>query len=180
MLYVLLSGVYGRAHLFLLIISFTLGLTNTESLAVTVTFTVFNVPNSLHTYALGINNKSQVVGYYCNDSGTYGFSLVGGGLNTIDVAGVPPRRRAPQGNFDTGMSMGLRWEDGGFQYFRFGNENFSLLGSPSMPMSRVHGISNNGMLVGRSGPPQLLRRREQLPYVQRTRNLLDLRRRNQQ
>src|SRR5205823_13275062 len=50
-------------------------------------FTTIDVPNSVTTNALGINNQGQIVSNYGDVSGrTLGFLLSGGTFTTIDVA----------------------------------------------------------------------------------------------
>src|SRR5205085_4723489 len=53
------------------------------------TYTLFDVPGSLATYATGINSAGDVVGYYVDSSGNFnGFVLSAGSYTTITYPGA--------------------------------------------------------------------------------------------
>ena len=51
-------------------------------------FTAIDVPGSGNTYAYGINNSGQIVGYFQDAGGYHGFVDTGGRFTTIDVPGA--------------------------------------------------------------------------------------------
>jgi probable HAF family extracellular repeat protein len=55
-------------------------------------FTTLTVPGASQTYAYGINNAGQIVGYYKgSDRMAHGFLLSGGSYTTIDLPNLPGR-----------------------------------------------------------------------------------------
>ena len=67
-----------------------LGATTQPSLADPLNFTVtlIDVPGSISTTAIGINNSSQIVGRYTDSAGnTHGFLDTNGTFTTLDFPG---------------------------------------------------------------------------------------------
>jgi probable HAF family extracellular repeat protein len=52
------------------------------------TFITFDVPGAIHTEAHGINEKGQIVGWFQDATGVYGFLKEGTTFTTIDVPGA--------------------------------------------------------------------------------------------
>ena len=110
-----------------------------------------NVPGATNTFATGVNNAGQVVGFYL-DAGysRHGFLLSGGLITTFDVPGAI--RTYPTGINDSGQIVGS-WSDGSVWwdrgFLRSVGGAFSTLDEPSATTGTYpSGINNAGQIVG--------------------------------
>jgi hypothetical protein len=113
----------------------------------TYTYSNIQVPGSLSTSPEGINNRGEVVGYYQNSSGVYGFLLSNGNYTTISCSA------ATLGTFafginDNGVIVGyysVPFKNYGFVYMNGKCENLAdFNGSTPSPT----GINDAGVIVG--------------------------------
>jgi probable HAF family extracellular repeat protein len=119
----------------------------TQAWGLTYTYSDIQVPGSISTSPKGINNKGEVVGYYQNSSGVYGFVLSNGNYTTINCSA------ATQGTFafginDDGVIVGYYstpFKNYGFVYANGKCKNLSDF-SGSVPYAA--GINNAGQIVG--------------------------------
>jgi len=111
-------------------------------------FITVDVPGADHTYAYGINDQGQVVGYYAGtfngNFGTHGFLDSGGTITTLQVPGTT--QTLAFGINNRGTVVGTA--DG--QGFIYSDGSYSLFNAPGGIQS-YGGINANGEIVGNSG-----------------------------
>jgi uncharacterized membrane protein len=116
-------------------------------------FTTIDPPNSVGTFALGINNVGQIVGEYDDAGGhEYGFLLSAGVYSTIDFPGSTltdvlkvNKLGAMVGIYDNpdGSEHGFLLQDG----------TFTSIDYPGAFFTDAYGINNGGQIVGGYGDP---------------------------
>jgi hypothetical protein len=119
----------------------------TQAWGITYTYSNIQVPGSISTSPKGINNKGEVVGYYQNSSGVYGFLLSNGNYTTISCSD------ATLGTFafginDNGVIVGyysVPFKNYGFVYVNGECKNLSDFGD-SAPYAAA--INDAGEIVG--------------------------------
>src|SRR5262245_62836905 len=79
-------------------------------LEVSGVYSTLDDPSALDTFAQGINNTGQIVGYYVNVSGTHGFLLSGGSYTTLDGPPAATETSA-EGINDAGQIVGYDNDD---------------------------------------------------------------------
>jgi len=109
-----------------------------------ITFNTFDDPAALPgtTYAYGINDTGQIVGWYYDGSGNggdHGFLLSGGTYTTLDYPGaISPSHGTPAtfayGINDLGQIVGTTWQGGTSFLFSDGTYTTSFAGFVSSPI----------------------------------------------
>jgi probable HAF family extracellular repeat protein len=115
------------------------------------TYQEISAPNSDQTWASGINNLGQVVGYYeiPNTNIIEGF-LLSGGVYTSIIFNGEPNTFATAIN-DSGLIAGfVQTQDIGTPYFGFTYQNGfkSMIKFPTAKSTQAFGINNAGQVVG--------------------------------
>lgn len=110
------------------------------------TYTQIDVPGATRTFAIGINNVSDISGWYVNFDGTYhGFLLSGGTYTTIDYPGSSATEL--YGMNDLGQFVGYTGTATvGFEYDSKTQE-FTNIAYPGAS-STLPGVINNAGAVG--------------------------------
>ena len=119
------------------------------------TYTIIDVPGAAHTYASGINNAGQIVGYYLGTAGGiegyHGFLYSDGKFTTID----PPNAQSTYGTYayginDAGAIVGVYAKSGGIYGFLDSGGKFTSLNASegSYDFTYSRGINNIGQIVG--------------------------------
>lgn len=86
------------------------------------TFTSINVPGAVSTWATGINDQGEVVGYYSDGTHTYGFLESGGTYTSFNVPGATDTEA--NGINDAGEIVGT---------FDNANGQYAFLATSSVP-----------------------------------------------
>ena len=113
------------------------------------TFTAFDVPDTTLTYALGINDSGQIVGYTYTVAGYqyHGFLLdVDGTYTTLDVA-----PGSVDGINDSGQIVGSYTDQGGAEthgYVLNVDGTYTTIAPPDSTLSNAYGINGSGQIVG--------------------------------
>jgi uncharacterized membrane protein len=106
-------------------------------------FITIDVPNSVTTVALGINNQGQIVG----NSDGHGFLLSTGTFTTIDV----PSSQGTEASRinDRGQIVGIYGDASGGQHgFLLSGDTFTTIDVPDSAFTNTTGINNEGQIVG--------------------------------
>jgi uncharacterized membrane protein len=111
-------------------------------------FTTLRVPGSLETQAVGINNRTQVVGEYIDPSGTYrGFLWQRGRFSTVDGPGS--LGGAVLDINDRGQMVGVHdAADGSKRGFLLSKGRYTTFAAPGAPVTFPIDINNHGQIVG--------------------------------
>jgi len=117
------------------------------------TYTSFDAPGATLTEILGINNKNQMVGIYLDSAAVqHGFTLVGTKFTSFDYPMTGVNVTAADRINDSGEIVGLYGTNGSagpfMGYTRLGKTFTSVL-FPNSTETRVRGVNNGGMIVGR-------------------------------
>jgi probable HAF family extracellular repeat protein len=107
-------------------------------------FSTIDVPGASATWATGINDSGEIVGYFDDSKGTHGFVYVEGQFNKIDVPGVSGNTLAMRIN-NSGHIVGTV---GGTHGFLDVSGNFSTFDFPSATGTFANGINDGGQIVG--------------------------------
>ena len=117
------------------------------------TYSTFDVPDATNTYAYGINNAGQIVGYYTDSGGkSHGFLLdVDGSYTTLDVPGATATY--PVGINDAGQIVGGHTVFHGTVYMDYGflldvDRNYTKFRVPGSTDTFAYGINASGQIVG--------------------------------
>src|SRR5262249_35264435 len=119
------------------------------------TYTTIDVPvaNSF-TFARGINDNGQIVGYYSDDIGTHGFLLSGGSYTTLDdpLASGHITTYA-NGINDLGQLVGAYVYGSGEHVFLYNNGTYTSIDDPLAidgpgRSTIAYGINDLGQIVG--------------------------------
>ena len=111
-------------------------------------FTYLDVPGAQRTYPTGINDKSQIVGYYVDGMGqAHGFLFVNGAFNPFEVPyPVGSNGTHPQDINNPGQIVGTYWTpQGESRGFLFNNGVFTTLYAGILT---ANGINDWGDIVG--------------------------------
>jgi probable HAF family extracellular repeat protein len=110
------------------------------------TFIGVNVPGAAFTQPNGINDHSQIVGSYSDNTGTHGFLETHGSLTTLDVPGssftVPFRIN------NRGQIVGWYYDNGEHGFLRDTNGSFTTIDLPGGSFNFLSGINDQGQIVG--------------------------------
>ena len=130
----------------LITLSFMLGITRAVP-ATSYTWTSFDYPGALFTYAHGVNNSGQIVGGYSDGSTDYGFSLNGGIFTSFNYPGAYYTRA--NGVSNNGQIVGGYGDGSGNHGFsRDSGGVFSSIDYPGSYYTWAHGVNNSGQIVG--------------------------------
>lgn len=108
-------------------------------------FTSFFYQGSTQTYALGINNNSQIVG----NATPHGFIYSGGNFTTIDYPNA--RQTNPTGINNTGQIVGWYLANDASMSchaFLYVDGNFTSIDYPNGTCTNAYGINDAGQIVG--------------------------------
>jgi probable HAF family extracellular repeat protein len=120
------------------------GSVQTAMADVQYSFTTIDVPAPVpDTYALGINDSGQVVGYYTSNAGDRGFLYTAGSFTTINVPGAIGTRA--YGINDSGQIVGLAGNHG---FLLDTASSFTTIDVPGAASTYATGINNSGQIVG--------------------------------
>ena len=119
------------------------------------TYTTLNVPQSVATYAKGISDKGQIVGYYQDSVGTHGFLFSGGTYTTLDGPGSAAFGTHAYGINNKGEIVGY-YSPGSpgsppYQDFLYSEGSYTPLNPPysnGAINAVTTGINNPGQIVG--------------------------------
>jgi probable HAF family extracellular repeat protein len=110
-------------------------------------------PGCQTTFAQGINNLGQIVGYSSCAGSPQGFLLHNGTFSPVNVPNTS--YSVPVGINDQGVVSGLFISEILYQGFRFDGSHFTTFDAPVLnpsfsPSTSAQGINNEGTIVGRS------------------------------
>jgi len=105
-------------------------------------YTTLQVPGSSNTWATGVNNNGDIIGYYTSGGVTQGFLFTNGEFQTISPC--PDAGAEPMGINDEGVIVGT-CNDGAFIYQ---NGNVTFLEYPKAKYTFLNAINNQGVMVG--------------------------------
>lgn len=114
-------------------------------------FTTIDVAGAINTFAYGINNLGDVVGYYTDSPGRkHGYLLSGGEFTQVDFPGAHDTEARSVN--DAGDIVGYLWNDRQQEFhFLFHGGQFGSFGAPDT-RNRIEvfqvGINNGGDIVG--------------------------------
>ena len=115
-----------------------------------ITYITLKAPGATATYAQGINNLGQVVGYYTDATGVHGFVKSGGGYLTLNAPGASATYA--QGINDAGQVVGYYSDATGDHGFVESGGLYTTLNDPLNdpgPVSTyAFGINNAGQVAG--------------------------------
>src|SRR5262245_30377780 len=122
-----------------------------------ITFNTFDDPAALPgtTYAYGVNDSGQIVGWYYDGSGNggnHGFLLSGGTYTTLDSGAISPSHGTPvtfaYGINDLGQIVGTTWQ--GTNSFLFSGGTYTTItGDPLATLGNYPSdINDAGQIVG--------------------------------
>jgi probable HAF family extracellular repeat protein len=115
-------------------------------IAFSYTFTSIDYPGADRTIAYGINDNNQIVGYYANGTGYYGFLKDGENFNSFSYPGSATYAHAINNN---GQIVGFYVNaTSGTHGFLKDGANFYSLDYPSASETYAYGINDNGQIVG--------------------------------
>jgi uncharacterized membrane protein len=110
-------------------------------------FSTISFPGSGVTYAGGINNSGQILGFYIGASGdVHGFVDNGGVYSSIDVPGAA--QTIAQRINDSGQIVGYYVDASGTHGFLDNGGIFSAIDVPGVSYTAARGINNRGQIVG--------------------------------
>jgi probable HAF family extracellular repeat protein len=113
-------------------------------------YTKFDVPGAFRTFANGINDAGQTVGYYLPDFGIpeQGFVYSGGNFTTLTQPGSSTRTYA-YGINDSGQIVGSSAPaNQRFQAFLQSGDSYTTLQVPGSVSSSANAINASGQIVG--------------------------------
>jgi probable HAF family extracellular repeat protein len=112
------------------------------------TWKTIDVPGSIYTVVSGINQNSDLVGNFVDESGTqHGFLFSDGTFETIDPAGSI--ETLASGINDNRKVVGEYYETGFIGHgFLFDGVNYTTLDFPGATQTTAGGINNAGFVVG--------------------------------
>jgi probable HAF family extracellular repeat protein len=121
-------------------------LTFTPDRAISQTLTTFDVPGARQTVALGINDRSEVVGYFSDANGRdHGFLRARGEFTVIDFPESTGTQAYGINNF--GQIVGIYFGKG-VRAFLVDRGQFIDIGHPDALSTHAHGINDLGQVVG--------------------------------
>lgn len=110
-------------------------------------FSIIDVPDSINTFAFGINNMEDIVGVYVDAEGiSHGYLSSGGRITLIehpDAANTVPR-----GINSAGSIVGLFDDNAGRHGFFKVNGMFKAIDFPGATFTEAFGINSRGHIVG--------------------------------
>jgi hypothetical protein len=110
-------------------------------------YTTIAYPNAQVTYALGINDNSEIVGYYASGFVSNGFAWQNGTFTTINypkakygtvLTGINKSGVIVGNHLSADKQFGIIYENGAFKNIVYSGGNYTLAG----------GINNNGLISG--------------------------------
>lgn len=111
-------------------------------------FSSLDVPGATETYAPGINNAGNVVGFYYTTTGDFGFLYAGGNFTFIRV-GPDTTATSATGINDTGNIVGFYGDlKGANEGFLYSGGNFTPINVPGAIYTEALGINDVGNIVG--------------------------------
>jgi probable HAF family extracellular repeat protein len=116
-------------------------------------YTTLDVPGATNwglaafTWAYGINDSGQVVGFYGKDGTLHGFVYSGGSYTTLDVPGATGGTEAQEIN-DFGQVVGSYGDATGIHGFVYDGGSYTTLDVPGAIYTQAFGINGNGQIVG--------------------------------
>ena len=113
-------------------------------------------PAPAGTYAQGINDPGQVVGYFYDSTGTHGFSKTGSSFTTLNYPGAPLPTFAEGINnkgdvvgWYTGSVAGYNNPNPGNHGFLYSGGVYTAINDPSATVNTyAQGINNKDQIVG--------------------------------
>jgi probable HAF family extracellular repeat protein len=109
-------------------------------------FTTIDVPGVINTFATGMNNNGQIVGYYDDGTGDHGFLYTAASFTTIDVPGATNTFAA--GINDNGQIVGHYSDSTGDHSFLYTAGSFTMIDVPGATSTFATGINDSGQIVG--------------------------------
>ncbi len=117
------------------------------ALATTYTYTSFAYPGATETYAYGINDSGQIVGYYHDGSTYHGFLKDGATYTSLDYPGATFTEA--YGINDSGKIVGFYCDDSGYYHgFLKDGATYTSLDYPGATYTYAFGINDSGEIVG--------------------------------
>jgi hypothetical protein len=110
-------------------------------------FSTIDIPGAEETWAMGINNSGDIVGFYVDSASNYhGFLNVGGSFTTIDVPGA--LWTEVYGINDSGDIVGTYRTSTGNHGFLKTGESLTTIDFPGASGTFANGINNSGDIAG--------------------------------
>jgi probable HAF family extracellular repeat protein len=109
-------------------------------------FTTIDVPGGTASFAIGINDAGQIVGYFDDATGRHGFLKDGSIYTTVDVPGAT--RTEANGINSTGQIVGYFGDATGTHGFLKDGDTFTTLNYPGAGDTLAYGINDSGQIVG--------------------------------
>ena len=120
----------------------------TVQAAISYTFTTIDVPGAPATYAFGINNTGQIVGYTLDSASgdIHSFLYSGGSFTTINVPGATVTQ--PIGINDVGQIVGSFADSANVYHgFIYSGGTFATIDAPGATGTYPYGINDAGQIV---------------------------------
>ena len=111
------------------------------------TFHTIDAAGAVETYATGIHDSGEIVGYYYDGSHSHGYTLVGSTLTTFDYPGATDTYTGHINN--SGQLVGFYRDSGGHNHgFELSGGVFTTIDVPGSTATLAYGINNLGDIVG--------------------------------
>jgi probable HAF family extracellular repeat protein len=140
------SAIIPRRNLFMSLLALSIAAATALAVPPSTTFHNINVPGALSTQALGINNKSQIVGAYQTSSAGHGFLLINGKYQTLDFPGG--QFTSANAINDSGEIVGSTDINGAIQGFVMSAGKYAQVSYPANGHNSATGVNNAGVVVG--------------------------------
>lgn len=113
-------------------------------------FTILDHPAARYSYAYGINDRGDVVGFYVDDRGSHGFHYADNSFFDLDFPGVFDSRATGINNKGRIVGFYLQPKDKRFHGFIYDNGVFTELDYPEPDVfhTRLQSINDRGDIVG--------------------------------
>lgn len=113
------------------------------------TFTTINNPKASagNTSAMGINDQSELVGFYYN-SGAHGFSYNGTEFTTLNAPQASPAGSFGYGINNLGHIVGVYYDTKGGNGFVYRNGQYEMLSAANIKTLFANAINDHGQIVG--------------------------------
>ena len=113
-------------------------------------FTILEHPAARYSYAYGINDRGDIVGFYVDDRGSHGFLYTDNSFFDLDFPGVFDTRATGINNKGRIVGFYLQPKDKRFHGFIHDNGKFTTLDYPEPDVfhTRLQSINDRGDIVG--------------------------------
>src|SRR5882724_9865273 len=137
----------------LVVMVLTAGLISCDGQGQTYHLTDLGALIGANSYAQGINNQGQVVGYWDTTNGAHAFLYQAGTVTDLGLLGMNATNHYALSINNAGQVVGFSETAGGARAFLYQNGTITSLGSFSGLGSYAFGINRAGQIAGHVGTP---------------------------